>query len=333
MKALSKEQLLDKINIIVKNRGGKLLSKSIKNTRAVITLKCNLKHSWSVRYHRIVYDNQWCPECNKNNRLSKEQLFNKINSVIKKRGGKLISKDIKNTTDIITLKCNLKHVWSVKYSAIAYSNQWCPECNRRFNFSENICKKYIEYLFDKKFPTIRPKWLLSAKGRRMELDGYCEELQIAFEHQGIQHYNELSRFGDSDIKKRDVLKAALCEKHNVKLIIIPSLLCITKLENLHTKIESELIRLKIPYNKGKLKELSEVIDVSHVRNVDLNEKYNNICDIAREKGGKCLSSGFINRYNKMKFKCAYGHIWEAAARNIRQGHWCNTCSRTKGKIK
>jgi hypothetical protein len=331
--SLSKKQLFDKINAIVKKRGGKLISKDIKNTKDIVALECNLKHQWTTRYGKIVYNNQWCQKCSKNNPLSKKQLFDKIKALVKKRGGKLISKDIKNTRDIVALECNLKHYWTTRYDSVVYTDRWCPECNKKFHFSENICKKYIEYLFDKRFLTVRPDWLLSAKGRRMELDGYCEELQIAFEHQGIQHYNILSRFGDRNIQKRDILKAALCKKHNVKLIIIPSLLSITKLESLHIKIESELIRLEIPYDKDRLKELSKVVDINNIRNIDFVEKYDNICDIAKEKGGECLSSEFINRYNKMKFKCAYGHIWESAARNIVRGTWCTICLRTKGKNK
>lgn len=56
----------------------------------------------------------------------------------------------------------------------------------------------------------------------MELDGYCTELSVAFEHQGIQHY-EYTPFFQSRLKflralELDSEKRALCEESKVLLI-------------------------------------------------------------------------------------------------------------------
>jgi uncharacterized protein YkuJ len=59
----------------------------------------------------------------------------------------------------------------------------------------------------------------------MELDGYNEELHMAFEYQGEQHYN-LTYYNQSDpvklqdIQRKDALKLKLCEENSVKLIIV-----------------------------------------------------------------------------------------------------------------
>ncbi len=50
-------------------------------------------------------------------------------------------------------------------------------------------------------------------------------------------------------------------------------------------------------------------------------------EIAISKGGECLSDRYINNNTPMKWRCAKGHIWEAAPVNIKNmGHWCPICS-------
>lgn len=48
-------------------------------------------------------------------------------------------------------------------------------------------------------------------------------------------------------------------------------------------------------------------------------------EIARLKGGECLSSEYINAHTKIKFRCKRGHEWEASANSIKRGSWCRKC--------
>ena len=53
-------------------------------------------------------------------------------------------------------------------------------------------------------------------------------------------------------------------------------------------------------------------------------------ELAKEKGGKCLSSEYINTQTKLKWQCSDGHIWFAKPRSIRNnGSWCPECKGTK----
>lgn len=154
----------------------------------------------------------------------------------------------------------------------------CQDCNRRFwksfsnliqnpkckfesrSYSEIVVQFYLEELLNIKFINNRRySFLKNPEGNNMELDGYNEEKKIAFEHHGIQHYKENGQHrGKNNLKKRmrdDSLKERLCHKKGIKLIIIPALGEITKLENLKEEIKSELLRLKIeiPKNFDKTK--------------------------------------------------------------------------------
>ncbi len=48
--------------------------------------------------------------------------------------------------------------------------------------------------------------------------------------------------------------------------------------------------------------------------------------IAHKKRGKCLSETYTNTNTPLLWQCVKGHQWEMAPKNIKQGHWCPTCS-------
>ena len=49
-------------------------------------------------------------------------------------------------------------------------------------------------------------------------------------------------------------------------------------------------------------------------------------NIAKERGGECLSTKYVNSHTKLRWRCAKGHEWEAAPTNIRSGQWCRQCA-------
>ena len=78
----------------------------------------------------------------------------------------------------------------------------------------------FETLFGRRFPTAYPRWLRSAAGHQMELDGYCRALGLAFEHQGEQHYRMTAKFYRSERelvrrKAEDARKRRLCRTNGV----------------------------------------------------------------------------------------------------------------------
>lgn len=92
---------------------------------------------------------------------------------------------------------------------------------------ERICCHTLEKIYHKPFKTIRPDFLRNPEtGRNMELDCYNEELKIAVEYNGIQHYvwpNFTRQTKEDFLKqvKRDELKVQLCDQHGVYLIRVP----------------------------------------------------------------------------------------------------------------
>lgn len=93
---------------------------------------------------------------------------------------------------------------------------------------ESHMKWCLESIYGKPFNKVRPSWLVNPKtGRRLELDCYNEELNIAGEYNGIQHYKytpPIFHKTEEDFeeqKYRDKIKRGICRIHNVKLITVP----------------------------------------------------------------------------------------------------------------
>lgn len=49
-------------------------------------------------------------------------------------------------------------------------------------------------------------------------------------------------------------------------------------------------------------------------------------ELARSRGGKCLSDVYVNANTPLKWECKEDHIWEAKPNHIKHGHWCPYCA-------
>ena len=92
---------------------------------------------------------------------------------------------------------------------------------------EFLSRLALTEIYQKGFPTCRPDFLKSPKtDSNLELDGYNEELEIAFEYNGKQHYEFPNKYHKSQKEfeeqvKRDIFKFKQCELHGIYLINIP----------------------------------------------------------------------------------------------------------------
>jgi hypothetical protein len=52
-------------------------------------------------------------------------------------------------------------------------------------------------------------------------------------------------------------------------------------------------------------------------------------EIARDRGGECLSPRYVNKSTKLRWRCAQGHEWEAIPGHVKRGSWCPSCVGTR----
>lgn len=95
------------------------------------------------------------------------------------------------------------------------------------------CRRVLENIFERQFPKARPNILRnsvtsdgSGNDFNLELDCYNEQLRLACEYNGAQHYKYIPYFHKNkdafqNQKYRDYMKRDLCQKNNITLIEVP----------------------------------------------------------------------------------------------------------------
>jgi hypothetical protein len=204
-----------------------------KNNKSKLLWCCKNNHEFSSRTNDIL-SGYGCPKCAGLNKPD----ISELQSFALNKGGKLLSTLYINSDTKYEWQCSDNHTWLSSWHNIKSGNYWCPECSSLK--TETCCRDIFEQLLSKPFNKVRciP---YTSKYSVLELDGYNEELKIAFEYNGIQHYkyskwwhNSQQDFKDQQL--RDSYKKAWCFVNNIKLIVIPY----TENSNLETYITKEL---------------------------------------------------------------------------------------------
>ena len=52
-----------------------------------------------------------------------------------------------------------------------------------------------------------------------------------------------------------------------------------------------------------------------------------MCRLARQHGGMCLSDTYVNSKTKLLWECVEEHRWKALPTNVNRGTWCPVCAK------
>ncbi|MEA3228552.1 MAG: hypothetical protein U9P38_05695, partial [Campylobacterota bacterium] len=184
--------------------------KGIRNKYKFICIN-NQNHIRKTRISSFSKTNQ-CKECTDEKR--EKDNFDKFKTLVEKRGGK-VKEDINRITKErrVKCRCTYNHDFEISYEKLSI-NQWCRACV--IGISENIVRIIFEHIYKELFPNVRPNFLKSPHSDyNLELDGYNEELELAFEYQGPHHYN------NPMVQERDKFKLLQTKEKDITLVIIP----------------------------------------------------------------------------------------------------------------
>lgn len=167
----------------------------------------------------------------------------------KNRDGKCLSREYINNNTKMQWECSKGHRWYALFSSIKYQNSWCPECygNKKLEIARDIAKLK---------------------------NGKC--LSIEYINSKASMRWACSKNHEWDATLSNIKRATWC----------PECAQVKKLNGLETAYQ-----------------------------------------IATDRGGKCLSTKYINTNKKMHWECSEGHKWFAILCSIKnRNSWCNICS-------
>mgnify|MGYP004109577763 CR=1 FL=1 len=168
-------------------------------------------------------------------------------------------------------------------------------------------------------------WLRNDRGNRncLELDGYNEELSIAFEYDGGQHEQRVEAWQDEnefeELQRKDRLKDALCREKGIALIRIGHEV---KTDEIEAHVTAEIRR------NGLGHVIVGTVDNSNYISIVQDEFLSEARKYAEEHGGECRSELILTTSDPVIFYCPiHDHDWHVSLSALRsRPTWCLHCS-------
>ena len=246
------ESFIKKANIIHNYKYNYVKAHYInENSKVVITCLTHGDFCQSPHSH---LSNTGCMKCTNKEKLTIAKFIERAVIVHKyKYNYDLVN--YKNTYHKVIIICSVHGKFNQTPKA-HLNGHGCSKC--AIGFGERYCRYSFEKIFNEKFINCNPDFLKYK--RNLQLDGYCKELNIAFEYQGPQHYEIVKKYNSNqDILnaqiERDEFKRNKCKELTIKLIEIPYFNSNFKYEKLKEFIKAKAISLGInlPNNFDEIK--------------------------------------------------------------------------------
>lgn len=300
---------------------------------------CNVGHDVLIRDDNIMSGNFTCRNCNQ---FDPNDL-NKLKQIAGQKNGKLLTETYKGDQVSMMWECSSGHKWEATPNNIKRGS-WCPTCLSYTN--EERCRVVLNKLLDANLEKCRPGFLRYPETDTcLELDGYDIKLDIAFEYNGIQHYEEMFYDDKTDLaegkdrlqhqKNKDAFKVGKCQELGIKLLIIP-----------YTEIKNKTDKNTITYliklcqdsgfviSEDRLKEIQAVNIQSEMPHTSKSDKFEQLvlnilnkrkATLIKINPGDKISS---NR-TQFKIKCRFGHETVKTYENIndKRDRWCPQCTK------
>lgn len=236
------------------------------------------------------------------------KIFKPINTIdlekeIKDKGYTVISHNHKTSMyeSVWTLKCQNGHIFDKKGNKLK-NLQSCPHCFSD-SYEEFLMRKLIETHYKEEFPKSYPAWLINSfTHRTLELDMFSEKLKLAFEYNGIQHYEPI--FGQERYEisvRNDNEKQKRCLENNVKLITIKYLSSKTICKERFLKALAEALKEHDIF--VTMDTINEVLKQEYTITSNTDTVIKDLKKTLKKHKREWISGNYINSSSKIVVKC------------------------------
>jgi hypothetical protein len=234
-------------------------------------------------------------------------------------GGKCLSKVYFNSGSPLKWMCKTGHTWEDSYRNVS-GGKWCRQCAKNNSILEEIKKIAVlkggQCLSDT-YITGNTKLWFKCKNKHKFLQS-----PVSLRHNG--RWCMLCYKSEKKEKALEKAKAYAKQKGGV---------CLSeKYINKNTKLKWQCSKghvwLSIPHTIFS-DHWCKLCNRSETDRKVLNQLHL----LAKNKGGKCLSTSYSPHNNILKWKCKEGHEWQAPATYIKKGTWCRICTQKATNLK
>lgn len=313
-----KYNFLDSNNISYEKRYDSIKKyfKSIENNKVKKQMIVNIKKQFSKKIsHKKPI------KIEKTREFIANRNFNKMVEIAKSFNGNILSEKWMGQHAEYKFIDADNHIFTAKYNSILQGAWSTP----RGLVSEPICRQILSFMFSNDF--IKTRKVLNAgvlnKKSALELDGYCEDLQVAFEYQGWPGHWDMNHENYLKIKERDDLKKEYCKKLGIVLIEIMPF----KAREMYD--ENLAFKHVLHYVKKAYQEQNKEIPNIKTSGFKLNLKsihHGNsmlaeIKKIAKDNNGKILTDKWLGSKHLYTFSDANGLQFKTTATAIKLYGW------------
>jgi len=247
----------------------------------------------------------------------------KLHRIAEEKGGKCLSTEYTKSYDKYRFQCGEGHEWDVRLSSLA-NGSWCPVCARDHRKRRMLTIEHMHELAKK-----HGGCCLSTeyRGAARPLVWECKNKHTWSMNPMYVENGRWCRQCRKDMAAKEML-----EKMNL-------LAKQQKGRCLSTTYERRTIKLKWECRYGHQWEAppgsitrgSWCPTCAQERANSQRPTLKDMHKLAATRGGKCLSTTYVNATTKLEWQCNQGHTWFALSGNIRAGEWCKTCSLKRRK--
>lgn len=289
--------------------GGRCLARSMSESShdALVRWECAEGHRFAIRT-RCVQRGQWCPVCSK-----ADTAWQRARARAEQLGGACLDRAAPEGRARVRWRCAAGHVWRMSHVSVARGS-WCASCSgRRLDLEEMramaaahggrcISRKFVD-------PATPLRWEC-AKGHRWS----CLPNSVRYQGTWCPQCLRDSKFDPAgDNPWAEALKQA-SSRGGTCLSDSPDAAKIRwRCAEGHEWTNNNFYKVArgtwCPFCSGRR------LDITHMRAT------------AAERGGRVISTKYVNASTKLQWECEEGHRWWATPSHVRNDHsWCPQCA-------